>query len=98
VFLWYILPTIPFLYAGLGVLAALAWRSVAGRVAMGAVAVAGAVLLAFFFPLLTALPLTPDEWRARMWLTDCARSGAPTLELPDSEISSGPSPSGWCWI
>ena len=32
VFLWYILPTIPFLYAGLGVLAALAWRSVAGRV------------------------------------------------------------------
>ena len=27
VFLWYVLPTIPFLYAGLGVLAALAWRS-----------------------------------------------------------------------
>ena len=40
VFLWYILPTIPFLYAGLGVLAALAWRSVAGRTAVAAFAVA----------------------------------------------------------
>jgi dolichyl-phosphate-mannose--protein O-mannosyl transferase len=98
VFLWYILPTIPFLYAGLGVLAALAWRSVAGRVAMGAFAVASVVLLAFFFPLLTALPVTPDDWRARMWLTNCARPGAPTLELPDSQISSGPPPTGWCWI
>ena len=98
VFLWYILPTIPFLYAGLGVLAALAWRSVAGRAAVGAFAVAGVALLAFFFPLLTALPVTPDDWRARMWFTDCARPGAPTLELPDSEISSGPPPAGWCWI
>ena len=98
VFLWYILPTIPFLYAGLGVLAALAWRSVAGRTAVAAFAVASVALLAFFFPLLTALPVSPDEWRARMWLTDCARAGAPTLELPDSEISSGPPPAGWCWI
>ena len=82
VFLWYILPTIPFLYAGLGVLAALAWRSVAGRTAVAAFAVASVALLAFFFPLLTALPVSPDDWRARMWLTDCARPGAPTLELP----------------
>ena len=52
------------------------------------------MLLAFFFPLLTALPVSPDDWRARMWLTDCARPGAPTLELPDSEISSGPA-AGW---
>ena len=50
VFLWYILPTIPFLYAGLGVLAALAWRSVAGRTAVAAFAVASVALLAFFFP------------------------------------------------
>ena len=81
-----------------GVLAAYAWRSWVGRTVVGAFAVASVVLLAFFFPLLTALPVTPDEWRARMWLTDCARPGAPTLELPDSEISSGPPPSGWCWI
>ena len=98
VFLWYILPTIPFLYAGLGVLAALAWRSVAGRTVVAAFAVASVALLAFFFPLLTALPVSPDDWRARIWLTDCARPGAPTLELPDSETSSGPPPAGWCWI
>jgi dolichyl-phosphate-mannose--protein O-mannosyl transferase len=98
VFLWYILPTIPFLYAGLGVLTALAWRSWAGRSAVAAFAIASVVLLAFFFPLLTALPVSPDAWRARMWLTTCARPDAPTLELPDSEISSGPAPDGWCWI
>ena len=80
VFLWYILPTIPFLYAGLGVLAAMAWRSVAGRTAVAALPWPAWVLLAFFFPLLTALPVSPDDWRARMWLTDCARPGAPTLE------------------
>jgi hypothetical protein len=33
-----------------------------------------------------------------MWLTECDRRGAPTLELPDDEIDSGPPPTGWCWI
>ena len=35
VFIWYLLPTIPFLYGALGLWAALAWRSLAGRIAMG---------------------------------------------------------------
>src|SRR5574338_58012 len=96
VFLWYILPTLPFLYAALGLAAAVAWRRVAGRLAAGAFAAAVLALFVFFVPLLTALPLSPDAWRSRMWLTDCARPGAPTLELPDDEIDSGPPPSGWC--
>ena len=45
-----------------------------------------------------ALPLDANAWRARMWLTDCARPGAATLELPDDQTSAGPPPSGWCWI
>ena len=98
VFIWYILPTIPFLCAALGVVAAHAWGSGAGRVAVSLAGVAVVAWVTFFYPLLTAQPLTPDEWRARMWLTDCQRSGAPTLELPDDEISSGSPPSGWCWI
>jgi dolichyl-phosphate-mannose--protein O-mannosyl transferase len=98
VFLWYILPTIPFLYAAVGILAAWAWRSVPARVAAGAFGVAVVALFAFFFPILAALPLRSDDWRSRIWLADCARPGAPTLELPDDAISSGPPPSGWCWI
>jgi hypothetical protein len=34
-----------------------------------------------------------------MWFTDCERpGGAPTLELPDDTINTGPPPDGWCWI
>ncbi len=98
VFIWYALPSLPFVLAAGGVLAARAWR---WRVARAAGTAYAAVVLAsflFFFPVLTALPLQPDAWRARMWFTDCARPGAETLTLPDSEIYSGPPPSGWCWI
>ncbi|MEO6058785.1 MAG: phospholipid carrier-dependent glycosyltransferase [Candidatus Limnocylindria bacterium] len=98
VFIWYLLPTVPFLCAALGVVAAHAWRGVPGRVAVG---VAGAVLIAsfaFFFPVLTALRVSPDDWRTRIWFADCARPAAPTLELPDDVIDNGPPPAGWCWI
>lgn len=98
VFIWYILPTLPFLYGAAGLAAAAAWRWVAGRVAIGVLAAGVLALFVFFFPILTALPVSPDAWRTRMWLTDCARPGAPTLELPDGTISEGPPPSGWCWI
>ncbi|MGZ6255725.1 MAG: phospholipid carrier-dependent glycosyltransferase [Candidatus Limnocylindria bacterium] len=98
VFIWYLLPTIPFLYAALGLAAALAWHSRPGRVATVAAGVAVAVSFAFFWPILTAAPLTPDEWRSRIWFADCSRPGAPTLTLPDDQINQGPPPSGWCWI
>jgi dolichyl-phosphate-mannose-protein mannosyltransferase len=98
VFIWYLLPSIPFLYAALGLVAAAAWHTLSGRVVGGAFAAAVLVSFAFFFPILTALPLAPDDWRSRMWVTDCDRPGAPTLQLPDDEIDTGPPPTGWCWI
>jgi hypothetical protein len=98
VFIWYLLPTVPFMCAALGVLAAWAWTSVRGRVAIVAAGAAVAVSVAFFFPVLTAQPLSPHDWRARIWFTDCARPDAPTLELPNDVIDKGPPPNGWCWI
>jgi dolichyl-phosphate-mannose-protein mannosyltransferase len=98
VFIWYLLPSVPFLCAALGVLAAWAWASVRGRVAILAAGVAVAVSFLFFFPVLTAQPLSPHDWSARIWFTDCARPGAPTLELPNDVIDKGPPPNGWCWI
>jgi dolichyl-phosphate-mannose--protein O-mannosyl transferase len=86
------------MFAAVGVLLAWAWRSIPARVAAALGGVAIVALFAFFFPILAALPLTPDDWRNRIWLADCDRPGAPTLELPDGEISSGPPPDGWCWI
>ncbi len=96
--LWYILPSIPFLYLGLGLLTARAWGSLPGRVLAG---VAGVVVVAAFlvyWPLLVAAPLSPDDWQRRMLFTDCDRPGAPTMTVPDAITSSGLPPDGWCWI
>jgi dolichyl-phosphate-mannose--protein O-mannosyl transferase len=98
VFLWYILPSLPFLYAAIGILAAWAWRFVAARVLAAAFAIGVVALFVFFFPILTALPLQPDEWRSRMWLAECDRRGEPSLQLPDDKTSAGRPPDGWCWI
>jgi dolichyl-phosphate-mannose--protein O-mannosyl transferase len=96
VFLWYVLPALPFLYAAVGI-AVTRWRGWARGLLVLIVAASVAGFL-FFWPIATASPLSPDDWRLRMWFTDCERPGAPTLELPDDTINTGPPPDGWCWI
>ncbi|RPH36608.1 MAG: phospholipid carrier-dependent glycosyltransferase [Chloroflexi bacterium] len=96
IFLWYVLPALPFLYAAVGV-AVVRWQGWARGVLVVGLAAALAAFV-FFWPIATASPLAPDDWRLRMWFTDCERPGAPTLELPDDTINTGPPPEGWCWI
>jgi dolichyl-phosphate-mannose-protein mannosyltransferase len=99
-FLWYFLPTLPFLYLALGCFAAWAWAS-ARLGARVAVASAGVLILggfAFWLPVATALPLDPDGWRMRMLFTDCRRPDGVVQELPDDSTSQGEPPKGWCWI
>jgi len=98
VFLWYLLPSIPFLCLALGMVAARAWEAVAGRVAVAGYAALILASFVFYAPLLTALPVDPDGWRLRMLFSDCQRPSAATLRLPDDEINRGPPPYGWCWI
>jgi dolichyl-phosphate-mannose--protein O-mannosyl transferase len=96
IFLWYVLPALPFLYAAVGI-AVVRWRGWAR--ALLTIGLAGAVAgFLFFWPIATAAPLSRDDWRLRMWFTDCERPAAPTLTLPDDSIDSGPPPDGWCWI
>lgn len=97
-FLWYFLPTVPFLALALGVIAALAWGSLAGRVAIAAYGLLILASFAFYVPLLTALPLDPDAWRARILFTDCERADAGAPFLPDDSTSQGVPPDSWCWI
>ncbi len=97
-FLWYFLPTVPFLCLALGTLAAWAWTFSSGRV-MGAVYAALVIAsFVFYLPLLTALPLQPGEWRSRILFTDCDRPDAIAPSLPDDSTSQGEPPPGWCWI
>lgn len=92
-FIWYFLPTVPFLCLALACFAAWAWERMAGR---GAVVVYGLIVVISFglyLPLLTALPLETDAWRLRMLFRDCDAQ-----TLPDDTTSEGPPPPGWCWI
>jgi dolichyl-phosphate-mannose-protein mannosyltransferase len=97
-FIWYFLPTVPFLCLALACLAGWAWSTVGGRAAVVAVAVVMMASVAFFLPVLTALPLEPDAWRMRMIFTDCERADGTDRELPDDTTSEGQPPTGWCWI
>jgi dolichyl-phosphate-mannose--protein O-mannosyl transferase len=97
-FLWYLLPTVPFLGLALGTLAAWAWERTAGRIAVGAWALAVLAAFVFWLPLATALPLASDDWRTRMLFTDCERPDGSDPELPDDTTSEGEPPPGWCWI
>lgn len=97
-FLWYFLPTVPFLGIALGLLAARLWEATAGKVAVAAYALIVVASFAFYLPVLIALPLEPDDWRTRILFTDCDRGGAPGRLLPDDSSSEGAPPNGWCWI
>ena len=92
-FIWYLLPTIPFLCLALGFCAAWAWNRVRWRLAAGAYALVLVASFGFYAPLLVALPLSPDAWRLHVPFRDCAGQA-----LPDDTTSSGSPPPGWCWI
>ena len=57
-FIWYLLPTIPFLCLALGFFAALAWERTATRVAAGVYALVIVASFGFYLPLLVALPIS----------------------------------------
>jgi len=92
-FIWYFLPTVPFLCVALGCFAAWAWSRTAWRVVTAVYGTVVVASFAFWLPIAVALPLDPDGWRLRMLVTDCGEQ-----TLPDDTTSSGSPPRGWCWI
>jgi dolichyl-phosphate-mannose-protein mannosyltransferase len=68
-FVYHFLPAVPLGCIALAVVVVGAWRH-GGWERTAAVAYAGAVVavFAFFHPLYTALPFTPDQVSARLWL------------------------------
>jgi dolichyl-phosphate-mannose-protein mannosyltransferase len=110
VFLFYVLPAVPFLCLALGAVAAHLWSTGAGRWAVGVFAVATVAMFVFLYPVLAAQPLSPSAWRARLLFTDCGGPIRPPPVAPVQTPTSGstprastapgseaPAPAGWCW-
>lgn len=90
-FLYYLLPAVPFMCLALahGLLQVLKgrWRFLV--LATSAVTVVGSFV--YFYPVLTAVPLSKPAWEARVLFRDCA----PYRLQPQTKLV--PPPPGWCW-
>jgi dolichyl-phosphate-mannose-protein mannosyltransferase len=86
VFLFYLLPSVPFMCLALGFVAARVARAAEGKIAVGAFAAAAVVFFVFFYPVLAKVAIPQEQWDQRIRFRDC-----------NSTQEGGP-PEGWCWI
>jgi dolichyl-phosphate-mannose--protein O-mannosyl transferase len=113
VFIFYLLPVIPFMCLALGYVATKIGDTWEARAAIGVFAVTALGLFGFYYPLLTGRPLTVKDWDRRIWIFDnCdAAEQRPTeseitsvvdgkTEISTTLTTSSDSlpPPGWCWI
>jgi dolichyl-phosphate-mannose--protein O-mannosyl transferase len=84
-FLFYLLPAVPFMCLAIAVVATPWVRSLAGRSIVAVFCALAVASFAFFYPLLTAAPLSRPAVETRRWFTDC--------DHPPGTLAS----SGWCW-
>jgi dolichyl-phosphate-mannose-protein mannosyltransferase len=111
-FLFYLLPAVPFLCLALGAVAASVGSSIQGRVAVATFGVATVTAFAFFYPILTAAPLSSSGWKARIVFRDCGQPITPpptpraipnAARSPSAAAASSAGrgvspPQGWCWL
>ena len=112
IFLFYLLPTVPFMYLALAYVARLVSGNWGGRTVV-AVFLAGTVAsFAYFYPVMTELPLSQRQWDARIWFESCDREPpavktSTTVErrrlstITRTELKTeqeSPPTEGWCWI
>ncbi|HET7482757.1 MAG TPA: phospholipid carrier-dependent glycosyltransferase, partial [Actinomycetota bacterium] len=110
-YIFYVLPMIPFMCAAQALAAQRLWAYLAGRIAVVVVAVAAAAVFAFYYPMLTAMPLSERAWDARIWIFDhCTRPDTAPLTVYNIKTVHGElttkvstigrqflPPEGWCW-
>lgn len=114
VFLFYLLPSIPFMCLALayvGVNIGKSWEAVS---AIALFTVGSLAVFVFYWPVLTGKPLLQSHWDARIWIFDnCDKPvGKPvestvletigkrvrTQVVETTSDTSSLPPTGWCWI
>jgi dolichyl-phosphate-mannose-protein mannosyltransferase len=74
-FIFYFLPSVPFLCLALGYVAERVRHARWGRRAVMAFAAVGVASFAFFYPVLAAVPISQDAWQDRVLFSDCSLQG-----------------------
>lgn len=92
VFLFYLLPAVPFMCLALGYLTTRIGRYWEAKAAMGIFATGAILLFAFYYPIMAAVPIPKDDWDKRIWVFDNCEK--PPSEDEDETLP----PTGWCWI
>lgn len=114
VFIFYLLPTIPFMCLALGYVASRLGRSWEAKAALGLFSAAAIWFFVFYYPLLTKVPLPQPEWDKRIWIFDnCDKPPTDPTTSFVTETTGGKTstrttfttgsdadlpPTGWCWI
>jgi dolichyl-phosphate-mannose-protein mannosyltransferase len=97
IFLFYLLPAVPFLLLALVRVGQRLARSMPGRIVVIASLVLAVALSAWFYPIVAMVPLAPESWQSRIWFRDC-REELLRGDPPHPGFVPGPPPEGWCWI
>jgi hypothetical protein len=112
-FLFYLLPAVPFMCIAVGWAALRFSRSGWGKLVVAALSIGAVVLFAYYHPVLAARPISVESWRNRMLFTDCELQGLTLSDIeiedleappdapgpyPEALLRTGAPPAGWCWI
>ena len=113
VFLFYLLPTIPFMCLALACVATSIGWSWEAKAAIALFAAGAVGLFVFYWPLLVKAPLSQKDWDRRIWIFDrCDKAEKTPTESVITEVTNGTTntrttlttgteslpPPGWCWI
>jgi dolichyl-phosphate-mannose-protein mannosyltransferase len=113
VFLFYLLPAVPFMCLALGYMAARMWRSRGGRTGVVFFIVGAVTVFVYYYPFLANVAIPEKDWRTRIWIFDNCDKPPPEQVLSTiTESSEGRTlvrtvtsnegddlpPEGWCWI
>jgi dolichyl-phosphate-mannose-protein mannosyltransferase len=86
IFLYYILPAVPFMCIAIAAVAVSWAQSFRTRAAVAAFCIAAVAFFAFFYPVVTAMPLSKAGLEARQWFRNCP---PPPPQQPPGN--------SWCW-
>jgi dolichyl-phosphate-mannose--protein O-mannosyl transferase len=113
VFLFYLLPAVPFMCLGLAYVATRIGKTWEAKAAVAVFGVTAIGLFAFYYPVMTGRPLTVTDWDRRIWIfDDCDTPEQKPTETTVTSITDGRTqgsttmttstdslpPTGWCWI